>query len=360
MDHSPLLDVHLSAGARLGDRPEAPGHSAPLTFGDVPAEWRAGAEGCALFDAADLGAVHLEGSEAAAFLHRLLANDVRALRPGAGNRNLLLTGKGKVRFDFHLAREAEDGFRLTAQPGRAADLLTALDMYLFQDDVRCRDDSALVAPLELAGPRARACVEQVLGSAAPDAAESFVDVAWRSGTARVVATEVAGAPGLRVDAGPELAAALWEALTGAGATPAGLVARDFLRIECGRALTGVDLNDDIYPQEAGLDDAFSLDKGCYIGQEVVAKIDTYGGLNKRLLPLRVSHDDPIAPGTRLVLEDDGKARDLGVVTSWGYSFALDGGLVLAYVKRRHQDEGTTFRLGESDATATIVAPPRAG
>ena len=109
----------------------------------------------------------------------------------------------------------------------------------------------------------------------------------------------------------------------------------------------------MYPQEARLDGAFSLTKGCYIGQEVVAKIDTYGGLNKQLFRLRVSHDDPVAPGTRLVRELDGERRDLGVVTSWAYSFALDGGVVLAYVKRKHQEPGTEFELGETGATAAL-------
>ena len=81
----------------------------------------------------------------------------------------------------------------------------------------------------------------------------------------------------------------------------------------------------MYPQEARLESAFSLDKGCYIGQEVVAKIDTYGGLNKRLVALKVSHDDPVARGTRLFRLDEGEWRDLGVVTSWAYSFVLDTG-----------------------------------
>ena len=128
-----------------------------------------------------------------------------------------------------------------------------------------------------------------------------------------------------------------------------------------KAEPGVDVDENVYPQEARLEDAFSLTKGCYIGQEVVAKIDTYGGLNKRLVALRISHDDPVARGTRLLRLDEGEWRDLGVVTSWAYSFVLDTGLVLAYVKRRHQKIGTEFRVGDGPASAVIVAlPVRAG
>ncbi len=126
-------------------------------------------------------------------------------------------------------------------------------------------------------------------------------------------------------------------------------------------MSGVDIDENVYPQEAGLEGAFALDKGCYIGQEVVAKIDTYGGLNKRLLVLRVDHSDPVARGTRLMREDEGERRELGLVTSWAYSFALDGGLVLAYVKRRHQEPGTVFDLaderGQARGRATIVPAP---
>jgi folate-binding protein YgfZ len=167
--------------------------------------------------------------------------------------------------------------------------------------------------------------------------------------------------GCLLDAGPELVEALWDALVAAGATPVGLVVRDSLRVEAGRALAGVDVDDNVYPQEAGLDEAFALDKGCYVGQEVVAKIDTYGGLNKRLLTLRVEHSDPLPRGARLFRTEDGERRELGLVTSWAYSFALDTGLVLAYVKRRHQEPGTEFELvaegGQSLGTARVVEPP---
>jgi aminomethyltransferase len=358
MQRSPLLELHREAGARLAERPEAPGFDAPLTFGDVPAEVRACHTGAALFDAGDRGSVLVQGKDAASFLHRLLANDVRGLAPGSGNRNLLLSAKGKVRFDFDLAA-LESGFALGVQPGRAAPLLAALDVYLFNDDVHLSDETERTAPLELAGPRAASLARAVLGSEPPSAPHAFADAPWRGGAVRVTPLSVAGGPGLRLDGGPALARELWEALRAAGAAPAGIVARDFARVERGAALTGVDVSDDVYPEEAGLTDAFSLEKGCYIGQEIVAKIDTYGGLNKRLLVLRVSHDDPVAAGTRLVRAEEGEERDLGVVTSWGYSFKLDAGLVLGYVKRRHQEPGTTFRLGDTGATATIVAPPEA-
>lgn len=358
MQRSPLLARHAARGARLAERPEAPGLDAPLTFGDVPAEYRAARSGAALFDTTDRGRVRARGKDAADFLHRMLANHVKTLAPGGGNANLLLSPKGKVLFDFELTRQV-DGFELSTPPGRAAALCAALERYHFAEALELADTSAGHAPLELVGPAAATILARLVGPLPVLAPHEWRALAWNGGELVLVAL---GEGAWRIDAGPERVQALWDALHAAGATPAGLVVRDSLRVEAGRALSGVDIDENVYPQEAGLVTAFALDKGCYVGQEVVAKIDTYGGLNKRLLVLRVEPSDPVARGTRLVRAEAGERRELGLVTSWAYSFALDGGLVLAYVKRHHQEPGTAFDLedehGRTLGHATLVAAPR--
>jgi len=354
VDPSPLLPRFRARGVRLAERPEAPGHDAPLAFGDVPAEYEAARKGCGLLDTSDRGRVTIDGPDATDFLHRLLANHVKTLRPGSGNANLLLSPKGKVLFDFELARHAEH-YELSTPPGRAAQLAAALERYHFAEKVRVTDTSAGHAPLELAGPSADPLVARIAGTRIELAPHAWRALPWRGG--ELVLTAL-GPGAWRLDAGPARALELWDEVAGAGATPCGLVVRDSLRVEAGRALAGVDVDDNVYPQEAGLGEAFALDKGCYVGQEVVAKIDTYGGLNKRLLVLRIDHSDPVRRGTKLLLAEDGEQRELGLVTSWAYSFALDTGLVLGYVKRHHQAPGTAFDL-EGGGRATIVPPPLA-
>ncbi|MBK7874363.1 MAG: aminomethyl transferase family protein [Planctomycetes bacterium] len=352
MNRSPLLDLHRAAGARLtqGDPPEL------LTYGDVPAEYRAANEGAVLFDATERARVVARGADAPSFLHRLLANDVRNLAVGGAQRNLLLSSKGKVLFEFEL-RRGESEVELEIAASKAKALLAALDLYLFSEKVTFADETELAAPIELAGPRAVELARSVCGAAVPAEPGRWTTIAWNGATVRASARAVAGASGLMLDAGAAHAQALWNALRAAGAVPAGRIVRDILRVEAGAAEYGLDVDENVYPQEARLEPAFSLTKGCYIGQEVVAKIDTYGGLNKRLVALKVAHDDPVARGTRLMKLDEGEWRDLGVVTSWAYSFVLDTGLVLAYVKRRHQKAGTEFRLGDGPATAVIVPLP---
>jgi folate-binding protein YgfZ len=358
---APMLRSFLLAlppvhAPRLAERPEAPGFATALTFGDVPAEYAAGRHGCALLDVSDRGRVAVRGADAADFLHRLLANHVRSLAPGHGNRNLLLTSKGKVRHAFDLVRTPE-GFELSTAPGAAAALAEALETFHFSEDVRLEERSESHAPLEVHGPGAAAVLARILGTPPPEPSDGEQRLERSGGPVTVRANAWLGAAGWRLDAGPDGVAALWNTLVEAGATPCGLVARDSLRVEVGSALPGLDVDENVYPQEAALADAFALDKGCYVGQEVVAKIDTYGGINKHLVGLRIDHSDPVARGTVLVRELDGERRELGLVTSWAYSFALDTGMALGYAKRRHAEPGTAFELAGGSGTATVVALP---
>jgi len=339
LDRSVLLHDHQTAGARLqpGEPPRV------LTYGDVPAEYRAAQEGCALFDETDRGRLDVSGPEAATFLQRLLANDVRAVPVGGGQRNLLLDAKGKVLFDFELYRVEDTRFVLSVPPGRAAALRAALERYHFSEQLAFADQGASYAPLVVLGPKSDGLVQQLLGCSVPDEEYRWALGSFQGAALVAARTRAYGSRAIRLVATPEQAPRLWNALRAAGAAASGIVVRDSLRVEAGVALPGEDVDESVYPQEARWEDAFSLTKGCFIGQEVVAKIDTYG--------------DPLARGTRLFRDEEGEWRDLGVVTSWAYSFVLDTGAVLAYVKRRHQQAGTQFRVGDGPATAVIVKHP---
>ena len=351
LKQSPLYEFHREQGARLLSE----GEPRPLlTYGDVPGEYQAARTAWIAIDDTDRGAVHAKGADAAAFLHGLLANEVRNLPIGAELPNLLLDAKGKVRFVFELRRLGDDEFHLSAEPGQAAALLQALDMYLFSEDVTLTEVTEAHAPITVAGPGAADALAALADQAMPEEGSLSLEVAGGS----VLATKcsLATLPAWRLDAGPEGALGLWQALLAAGTRPIGRIVWDSLRAEVGVAQPGEDIDETVYPQEARLERAFSLEKGCYIGQEVVAKIDTYGGLNKRLCLLRVDHDDPVPRGTRLHRQDpdSGEWRDLGVATTWAYSFAHDCGVILAFIKRKHQEPDTLFRLGEGPAQATLL------
>ncbi|MFT5461659.1 MAG: folate-binding protein YgfZ [Planctomycetota bacterium] len=346
MTPSSLLGLYLSRDIALTPAPEGRGLELPADHGNAVAELAAANSGAALFDASARGQLLLTGSDSGDLLQRILAGDVRSLAAGQIQENLLLTPKGRVRFSFTVERHG-DVFRLSTAPGDAGDLAKALDAFVFAEDVTFEEASAAHAPLELLGPGAAKILEALIGSPMDLAPGSHAEFTWNGATLAVAHCRVLGANGWRLDAAAEGVAALWQALAECGATPAGLDAREALRTQNVAALVGVELPSDgeqaPYPQEALLEDAFSLAKGCYVGQEVVAKLDTYGGLNRKLTAFEVDSREPIDSGTALLTN---AGEEAGVVTTWSPVPGQDSARILAYVKVRQADAGP-FRAGPS-------------
>ena len=344
----PLLDA---AGARRD-----PARDDVVTgFGDPAAELAALGEDCALLDETDRGAVRCAGADALDFLHRVLANDVKGLAVGEERRNLLLTPKGRVRHLVELVRLAEQEALLLTAPGEGAPLAEALEADHFAEALELADDTARHAPLALLGPRAGERLASLLigGELPAEGRATTLDHGGRP--TLVVHARRHGAPGYLLDAGPDGAEALWRALRDAGARPVGAHARDALRIAAGEALAGVDVDEQSYPQEARLADAFSLSKGCYPGQEVVAKIDTYGGLNRRVVVLELDSAGALERDAPLSVQDGGERKSVGRVTSWAPRPG-GGALALGTVKLAHEAPGTRLLVGEDGLEARVVAP----
>ncbi len=352
MHHSILSDL---VGAQNTASAPVLLHGSRADFGDPAAELEALRQGAALLDATDGGCVRITGPDAADFLQRVLAGDVRALGPGDARPNLLLSAKGKVRASFELLRFGEGEFLALCAPGVGAALAAALEAYHIAEDLELTDRSAEHAPLALLGPRAG----EFLTRAFPHLEQPPMGRALRAeveGARLLVLNRPRfGAPGFLLDAGPEGAARLWRALAGAGARPCGRHARELARIAAGEALHGFDLDDRHYPQEARLEAAFSLSKGCYVGQEVVAKIDTYGGLQRRLAVLE--SDASLTVGEELFEPGDPPRREVGRVAS---SVGKPGGgsLALAYVRLEHEAPGSVLVAGTAGGGTRVVEARR--
>lgn len=348
---APLESVHRAAAARLGHGTDP---RCVSDFGDPAAELAALEQGAGVLDETDLGALRIEGPDALDFLQRLLANDVRGLEPGRVQRNLLLSAKGKVLHTFELARLRAGLLLAYTAPGRSAPLAEDLEAYRFAEDLELAVADAEHAPLALLGPRAAPTLARVLPGVELPAEGRVAQIAWDGRTLLVLRRARYGAPGFLLDAGPAPAAALWRALCDAGAQPVGRLAREARRIAAGETLPAVDVDDTRYPQEARLEDAFSLSKGCYVGQEVVAKIDTYGGLHRRAVVLELDSELSVEPGSPL--REPGSGSEIGRVTSAG---PVPGGraLALGFVKLEHEAPGTRLSIGDGSRGATVV-PPR--
>ena len=320
----------------------------PARFGDdVDAEYHALREGAALVDLGFRTIVRATGSDRATFLQGMLTNDVASLAPGAGCAALLLTIQGRVTADVRVAATPE-ALLLDVDVRARADLIEALEKLIVADDVELGESTPPLALIGLEGPRA----QRVLGTELAPYAHSVVTLGGVE--VRVQrASEVRG-PGFVLHAPASSAGAVWDALVAAGARPCGMEALEGRRVEVGVPRVGLDMDGSTLALELPVDEAISATKGCYLGQEVVARGTARGHVNRRLTGLCIGGPTPPI-GAPLVR--DGK--EVGRLTSVARAFGIGETAALGFVRREHWDVGTELRVqhGHAVSLARIAELP---
>jgi folate-binding protein YgfZ len=303
----------------------------------VTDEYRTVTEACGLVDRSDRGKLALTGGDAKSFLQGQVTNDVEGLTPGTGCYAAFLTPKGKMLGDLRVL-DAGDELLLDTERVALQGLFNMIRRFSIGYDVQLHKRTLERGLLSLIGPEADALVPDV-----PPLEDSHVTVVIGGVAARAIRTDVG--IDLLCDAAdvPALRAAV-------PVPPVGEAVAECVRIERGRPRYGVDLDDTVIPQEAGLNErAVSFTKGCYVGQETVARLFYRGKPNRHLRGLRCS--GPAAPADQIVVED----RVVGQITSAAVSPRF-GPIALALV-RREAPPGTTVAMGQAGATAEVVALP---
>ena len=291
-------------------------------------------ERAGLADRSARGKLLLTGAEAAEFLQGQVSNDVEALAPGEGCYATFLTHKGKMRGDMRVLRGA-DWLWIDTEPSVLSALARTVQMYSIGRDVSHRDVTSERAILSLIGPAARA----VLETEAP--ASEHAHVEGEHGL--YVTTDLGVDVICAADRAAEVRAAL-------GIDEVSEPSAECRRIESGRPRHGLDTGADTIPQEAGLNErAVSFTKGCYVGQETVARLHYKGRPNRHLRGLRLS--EPAAHGDRVVLGE----RDLGNIGSACVS-PEHGPIALALL-RREASPGDNVAVGAAGASAVVVELP---
>jgi len=276
---------------------------------------RAVFDDCAVVDAGGREVIRASGGDRVAFLQRLLTGDVAGTPAGGGSRSLLLNLKGHVVSDlrvFVLPQEV----RLVVAAGQGAPTAAALAKYAIMDDFAATPDPTL-GLLAVHGPHA---VERLTaaGVALPaDLAQgalwSHQEVSWAGhGEVWAVHARAFGAAGIWLFAPDTVRASVAAKLTAAGVRRLAPAIAEALRIENGEPAWGVEITDEYFPMEIGLDPAIDYSKGCYLGQEPIVRIRDRGHINWRLVRLRVRDD--VIPAKGDLLESDLKPR-AGRVTS---------------------------------------------
>jgi folate-binding protein YgfZ len=277
-------------------------------------------EAVALVDRAESGKLALTGPEAKAFLNGQVSNDVEALTPGGGCYAALLTHKGKMLADLRVIDTSEELLLLCERPALQA-LFDALRRFKVGFDCELHKRTLERGLLSLIGPTA----DELTGTV-PSAEHANVAAEIGGAPVRLVRTDL----GIDVVCDSADTDRVRAALLDLGAVQIDEAAADVLRIEPGRPRYGVDLDDSVIPQEAGLNDrAVSFTKGCYVGQETVARLHWRGKPNRHLRGLRLGEE--VQPGTELRLGE----REVGRLTSIADSPRF-GTVGLAIVRREAQ------------------------
>jgi folate-binding protein YgfZ len=349
-DRLPLHDIHERLGARFA---EADGLLLPSDYGDSTAEHEAVRERSGLIDRSERGKIEVTGKDRVTFIHGLVSNDVKGLMPGRGCETALLDVHGKITA-LLVVHCLADRLVLETDRALAEPLQAAIDRYLFSERAELEDVTAASGILTVAGPAARKIVEQAVGVALPDLPRWGHVLAPEAGAEiRIVRTEEMGEEGYdlwipRVDL-PRL----WERIREAGARPVGREAWDVLRVEAGVVRYGVDVDASTLLLEAALPTVYSLNKGCYLGQEVIARITYRGHVNRKITGFRFADRRMPAPGAPVRVE----GKEVGRITSVVLSPALGVALALGFLRREHQEPGTRVDVGDASLSADVVALP---
>lgn len=316
-------------------------------------QYRAAREGAAVIDRSALGKAEVEGRDRASFLHGMLTNDVKGLAPGQGCAAAFLDAHGKVMALLRVYALA-DRLLLELPAGLTQKTLLLLDKYLISEKASFEPVDDAYAILSVQGPKAGALLAGLAGQSLDLAPLAHVQASVAGQPVRIIQRSEFGAlPGFHVWTAPAAADAIRAALREAGATPLEDDVAEILRVEAGEPAFPQDADESVLFPELGREDLVSYTKGCYIGQEVVARVKYRGHVNRALTGLRIEGERVPAPGAAVATAE----KEVGRITSAVRSPALGAPIALAYVRREHREPGQTVSVMiDGDPVPARVTP----
>ncbi|MGI8978456.1 MAG: YgfZ/GcvT domain-containing protein [Pirellulaceae bacterium] len=321
---------------------------------DIPL-WLAGYQAltaaCGLADVSLRSRVELSGADRVQFLHSFCTNDIKRLAVGEGCEAFLTNHQGKTVGHVYI-RILPDTIVLDTAPGQAARIIEHLNRFVISDCVEFRDLTPITGELLLAGASSHLTLTSVSVPSLPANLYGHGRFLIAGIDVCLQRVDFAGEPSYFLTAAAEVIAAVRDALLNAGATSCEPIAVNAARIEAGVPLFGSDITEENLPQEIGRNKlAISFTKGCYLGQETVARIDAMGHVNRLLAGVMFTSSEVPAAGTELFAAD----KAVGKVTSACWSPRLDSPVALVLLRRALAIPGT--RLTVASGTAEVVALP---
>ncbi|MDA2935196.1 hypothetical protein MYX82_12775 [Acidobacteria bacterium AH-259-D05] len=303
------------------------------------------------------GKIEVTGPDRVTFLHSMTSNDVVELPEWEGRYGTFLTARGKIVSDFFYYKFPE-----AIIIDVAADLLTVtlqtFEKYMVMDEVYLKDISGATAHVSVQGPAASSLVEELFSDSAPSKQYAVREVSWQNESLWLIRKEELAESGFEMISPQAVANSLRSAILEKGSRLGMLEisqeARNILRMEAGIPWYGVDMDENRYPMEARLEEAISLTKGCYIGQEVVAKATHIGGVSNLLMGLKIQESYLPSKDSR-VLNTEG--TQIGTITSAVFSPRCECPIAFAYLKRAFAQPGQICQVETAEgetAAAEVV------
>jgi folate-binding protein YgfZ len=349
------VDAVVETKATTSERDAA--SSVPAAYTNLASEYAAVRDGGAgVFDFSTRGRVEVTGTEAVQFLNGLITNDVKALADGAWMAAAFPNAQGRLLAFVRVLRRGES-YLFDTEAVTHESVLKLLERFTLAGDFRVQDLTNTTATLSLQGARAAAIVSAIFGEAASLVEHGrIINVVWQEQPASIIRATHTAEDGFDLFVDASIAPALWDALIAQGAQPVGADAQELLRVEAGALRYGVDMDETNVVLETGLDEAVSYTKGCYIGQEIIARIHWRGHVAKRVSGLILSDPTKIE-GEAKIKTIEGK--EIGRVTSAAFSPYLNKIIALGIVKYDYLAPETEVRVhvGEEEHAARIVALP---
>ena len=319
--------------------------------GDVRAEYAAARDHAALFDFSYCETLRVSGPDRVSFLQGMLTNDIASIPVNGSTYAALLTLKGAMVADARVLKRSDD-LLLEVEPGFGSTVQAALQRYVVSEEVEISDASSDFGLLAIAGPKSEAMLANALPPFEGAIAQLPEGTLWRA------PEEPMGPTWQRLIVPAKMLLQVADRLSSAlsaGSRWAGFDAYEVLRVEAGMPRYGIDCNEHTIPLEANLQRAISYDKGCYIGQEVIARTTYRGHVNRKLCGVTL---DAGLPPPRAELSSNGKA--VGSITSAVQSPSLRQAIALAYVHRESSAPGSRLDVAGYSGTALVHPLPFVG
>ncbi len=340
-----LQEVQTADGAIFA---ESFGGKIPVSFGNDSDATQAAQGSVAVCDRCHWGRILVSDSDRIRFLHNQSTNDFERLQPGQGCDTVFVTSTART-IDLATAYVTEDEVLLIVSPNRCQYLIDWLDRYIFfADRVKLQDITRETAAFSLIGPKSDALLAQLGANAIigqPYATHQLIQLA--DVEVRVAVGSGLATLGYTLIMPADKAADVWSKLVEIGAIPLGDRVWEQLRIQQGRPAPDRELTEDYNPLEAGLWQTLSFNKGCYIGQETIARLNTYKGVKQYLWGIRLNA--PAAPGSVITVGDE----KVGKLTS--YTDTENGSFGLGYIRTKAGGASLQVQVGET--TGEVVDVP---